>query len=58
MFHGDFWYVIYEHETVKDKDCGNEITRSRYEFMVSLNDSKAKDPPQLRFTDEKQSQFP
>lgn len=39
-----FWYVIYEHETVKDKDCGNEITRFRYEFMVSLNDSKAKDP--------------
>ena len=39
-----FWYVIYEHETVKDKDCGNEITRFRYKFMVSLNDSKAKDP--------------
>mgnify|MGYP006987443637 FL=1 len=39
-----FWYVIYEHETVKDKDCGNEITRFRYEFMVSLNDAKAKDP--------------
>lgn len=39
-----FWYVIYEHETVKDKDCGNEITKFRYAFMVSLNDSSAKDP--------------
>lgn len=39
-----FWYVIYEHETIKDRDWGNEITRFRYEFMVSLNDPKAKDP--------------
>ena len=28
-----FWYVIYEHETVKDKNCGNEITRFRSEFI-------------------------
>ena len=39
-----FWYVIYEHDTVKDRDCGNEITKFRYQFMVSLNDPKAKDP--------------
>lgn len=39
-----FWYVIYEHETVKDKDCGNEITKFRYEFLVSLSDPKAKGP--------------
>lgn len=39
-----FWYVIYEHETVKDRDCGNEISKFRYEFMVNLNDPKAKSP--------------
>ena len=39
-----FWYVIYEHDTVKDKTQGNEMTRFRYEYLVSLKDSKAKDP--------------
>lgn len=38
-----FWYVIYEHETVKDKDCGNEVTRFRYEFLLRL-DGTAKSP--------------
>lgn len=38
-----FWYVIYEHETVKDKDCGNPITKFRYEYLMSV-DGSAKDP--------------
>ena len=38
-----FWYVIYEHDTVKDKDCGNEVTKFRYEFLLSL-DGSAKSP--------------
>ena len=38
-----FWYVIYEHETVKDKDCGNRITKFRYEYLVSV-DGSAKSP--------------
>ena len=38
-----FWYVIYEHDTVKDKDCGNEVTKFRYEFLLRL-DGTAKSP--------------
>lgn len=38
-----FWYVIYEHETVKDKDCGNKLTRFRYEFLLSIGE-EAKSP--------------
>lgn len=38
-----FWYVIYEHETVKDKDCNHKLTRYRYELLLSI-DGKAKSP--------------
>lgn len=38
-----FWYVIYEHETIKDKDCENQITKFRYEYLVSV-DGSAKSP--------------
>ena len=38
-----FWYVIYEHDTVKDKDCNNQVTKFRYEYLVSV-DGAAKDP--------------
>ena len=38
-----FWYVIYEHETVKDKDCGNQLTQFRYGYLLSVGD-KAKSP--------------
>lgn len=38
-----FWYVIYEHETVKDKDCNNTVTKFRYEFMLAV-DGVAKSP--------------
>lgn len=38
-----FWYVIYEHETVKDKDCNNELVRRRYEFLLRI-DGKARSP--------------
>ena len=38
-----FWYVIYEHDTVKDKDCGNEVTKFRYDFLLRL-DGSAKSP--------------
>lgn len=38
-----FWYVIYEHNTIKDKDCGNEVTRFRYEFLLRHTGS-AKSP--------------
>ena len=39
-----FWYVIYEHDTVKDKTQGNEMARFRYEYLVALKDTKAKSP--------------
>lgn len=38
-----FWYVIYEHETVKDKECGNLLTRFRYDYLLSIGDA-AKSP--------------
>ena len=38
-----FWYVIYEHETVKDNDCKNELVRHRFEFLLRI-DGKAKSP--------------
>ena len=38
-----FWYVIYEHETVKDKECGGEVCKFRYELIL-LNDGRAKSP--------------
>ncbi len=39
-----FWYVIYEHDTIKDKDCGNSVTKFRYNFLISLHDPTAKSP--------------
>ena len=38
-----FWYVIYEHETVKDKTCGNAMTKFRYDFLLAI-DGSAKSP--------------
>lgn len=38
-----FWYVIYEHETIKDKDCENQITKFRYEYLLRV-DGTAKSP--------------
>lgn len=38
-----FWYVIYEHETVKDKICGNAVARFRHGFLLRL-DGTAKSP--------------
>ena len=38
-----FWYVIYEHETVKDKTCQNAVTRFRYDFLKRI-DGSAKSP--------------
>ena len=38
-----FWYVIYEHETVKDKTCQNAVTRFRYDFLMRI-DGSAKSP--------------
>ena len=35
---GRFWYVIYEHDTVKDSECGLEATHFRTAFLVSHNE--------------------
>lgn len=41
--YGKFWYVIYEHETVKDSDSGYEATRERNQFIRSVLTSYDKD---------------
>lgn len=41
--YGKFWYVIYEHETVKDDVCGYEATRERNQFIRSVLPSYDKD---------------
>ncbi len=38
-----FWYIIYEHETVKDKDCGNTVTKFRYDLLMAV-DGTARSP--------------
>lgn len=38
-----FWYVIYEHETEKDRDCGNPVTRYRAELIFKVT-GEAIDP--------------
>lgn len=40
---GRFWYVIYEHETVKDRDCDFEATRARNQFIRSVDLGYTKD---------------
>lgn len=36
--YGRFWYVIYEHETIKDKDVeGNPATKSRNRFLYEVD---------------------
>ncbi len=35
--YGRLWYIIYEHDTVKDSDCGGEVCR----FRFYLPDSRA-----------------
>ena len=32
-----FWYVIYEHETIKDSDVGYEATKGRNNYIKSVN---------------------
>ena len=39
-----FWYIIYEHDTIKDRDKGNEMTQFRYKYLISLDDKTAKSP--------------
>ena len=38
-----FWYVIYEHETIKDSDCEYKATIARNRFIRSLDSSYDKD---------------
>ncbi len=38
-----FWYVIYEHETIKDSDRGYEATLSRNRYIKSVDPSYDKD---------------
>ena len=39
---GKFWYVIYEHETIKDSDVGYEATVARNQFIKGVDPSYAK----------------
>ena len=32
-----FWYVIYEHETIKDSDAGYEATKGRNRYIKSVD---------------------
>ena len=42
--HGRLWYIIYEHDTIKDKDKGNEMAIARMKLLnpssSSLNSTK------------------
>ena len=38
-----FWYVIYEHETIKDTEVGYEATKARNRFIKSIDPSYNKD---------------
>lgn len=38
-----FWYVIYEHETKKDADCGYEATKARNHYIHSVDPTYNKD---------------
>ena len=42
--YGRLWYVIYEHETVKDVDCGGEVCKMRYSLLCNDPNSNAKSP--------------
>ena len=41
--HDRFWYVIYEHETKKDIDCGSVATIARNQFIRSVKPDYEKD---------------
>ena len=42
--YGKFWYIIYEHETIKDSEENNyEATRARNKFIKSVDPKYAKD---------------
>ncbi|MGM9767352.1 MAG: hypothetical protein ACI3Z0_02660 [Candidatus Cryptobacteroides sp.] len=38
-----FWYVVYEHETIKDSEAGYEATKARNHFIKSVDPSYNKD---------------
>ena len=41
--YGKFWYVIYEHDTIKDKDVeGNPATNFRTKFISQIDNIKEK----------------
>ncbi|MGN0036187.1 MAG: hypothetical protein ACI36X_03080 [Bacteroidaceae bacterium] len=44
IYHFDrFWYVIYEHETIKDSDKGYEATKARNRYIKNVDPSYEKD---------------
>lgn len=42
--YGRLWYVIYEHDTVKDSVCEGEVCKIRYELLLADPIGKAKSP--------------
>lgn len=38
-----FWYIIYEHETIKDKDTGYQATKERNNYIKSVDPTYKKD---------------
>ena len=42
--YGRLWYIIYEHDTVKDNVCGGEVCKIRYELLLADPAGKAKSP--------------
>lgn len=40
---GKFWYVVYEHETVKDSEAGYEATKARNRYIRSVDPAYDKD---------------
>ena len=42
--YGRLWYIIYEHDTVKDSVCGGEVCKIRYELLLADTAGKAKSP--------------
>lgn len=42
--YGRLWYIIYEHDTVKDCMCNGEVCKIRYELLLADPAGKAKSP--------------
>ena len=42
--YGRLWYIIYEHDTVKDNVCDGEVCKIRYELLLADPAGKAKSP--------------